>query len=84
MALFCPLDNNDIARHRVCLRNRPMDLLCETSFECPYCGEGISITVDTSQGGYSTIEDCTVCCRPIQLVFECEPGEVIAVEASAA
>ena len=57
-----------------------MDILCETSFECPWCGEEISSTVDTSQGGYSTIEDCTVCCRPIQLVFRCEPGEITSVE----
>jgi transcription elongation factor Elf1 len=61
-----------------------MDILCDATFECPWCGEENSTTVDTSQGGYSMIEDCTVCCRPIQLVFECEPGEVTGLEATAA
>ena len=37
-----------------------------------------ALTVDTSQGDYSTIEDCTVCCRPIQFEISCEPGEVVA------
>ncbi len=36
---------------------------------CPYCGEPISIVVDLSalEGQASTnfIEDCEVCCRPI-------------------
>ncbi len=35
--------------------------------------------VDTSQGDYLTVEDCTVCCRPIQFTFGCEPGEVVEV-----
>jgi len=64
------------------VRKGPMDILRETRFDCPWCGEENAITVDTSQGAYSTIEDCTVCCRPIQLAFDCEPGEVTAVEAT--
>lgn len=35
--------------------------------------------VDTSQGDYLTVEDCTVCCRPIQFTFGCEPGDVVEV-----
>ena len=58
-----------------------MNLLVEVEVECPYCGEAWSLTVDTSQGDYSTIEDCTVCCRPIQFEINCEPGEVVAANA---
>lgn len=36
-------------------------------FECPYCGESIQSWLDLSQGDYQTIEDCPVCCRPIEL-----------------
>jgi len=61
-----------------------MNILNDQEFECPYCGEPISVTVDTSQGDYSTIEDCTVCCQPIQFVFRCEPGEVLEADASPA
>ena len=35
--------------------------------------------VDTSQGDHGTVEDCTVCCRPIQFTFGCEPGDVVEV-----
>jgi transcription elongation factor Elf1 len=61
-----------------------MEILREIDFECPYCGETITSTVDTSEGDYSTIEDCSVCCQPIQLVVHCAPGEVTGVEASPA
>jgi len=56
-----------------------MNYVVEVEIECPYCGEVFSGTVDTSQGNASTIEDCTVCCRPIALRFECEAGEVLSV-----
>jgi hypothetical protein len=58
-----------------------MEMLAEGVVTCPWCGESFSISVDTSQGGYSTIEDCTVCCRPIELTIECNPGELVAIEA---
>jgi hypothetical protein len=61
-----------------------MNYLVEVQIECPYCGESFATTVDTSQGDVSTIEDCTVCCRPIALRFECEAGEVLSVESSRA
>jgi hypothetical protein len=32
---------------------------------CPYCGETISLVLDTSAGEQDYIEDCHVCCRPI-------------------
>lgn len=58
-----------------------MELLVQTDVSCPWCGEVFSTTVDTSQGDYSTVEDCFVCCRPIQLNISCEPGEIVEVEA---
>jgi hypothetical protein len=61
-----------------------MDFVVEVEVECPYCGEVFTSTVDTSQGSGSTIEDCAVCCRPIALRFQCEPGEVFSVESSRA
>ena len=35
--------------------------------QCPYCGELIDLEVDSSEGGQSYIEDCSVCCRPIEV-----------------
>jgi len=61
-----------------------MNFVVEVEIGCPYCGEVFTSAVDTSQGSGSTIEDCTVCCRPIALRFECEAGEVLSVEAERA
>lgn len=35
---------------------------------CPYCGERITVFVDTSAGTQEYVEDCQVCCRPIEFV----------------
>jgi hypothetical protein len=34
---------------------------------CPYCGEAIELAVDTSVGTQGYVEDCSVCCRPIEV-----------------
>lgn len=45
-------------------------MLEETRVQCPYCGEEIDAAVDCSAGSHRYIEDCPVCCRPIE--FEAE------------
>jgi hypothetical protein len=41
--------------------------MLETAWvECPYCGEPFETTVDTSGGDQDYIEDCPVCCRPVE------------------
>ena len=45
----------------------------EKKFKCPYCFEKISMILDLSNEGVQTyIEDCEVCCRPIQISFSVE------------
>ena len=34
---------------------------------CPYCGEAFETSVDTSAGAQAYVEDCAVCCRPIEI-----------------
>jgi hypothetical protein len=35
---------------------------------CPYCGEEIELAIDPGGGAAQEyIEDCEVCCRPLQL-----------------
>lgn len=42
----------------------------EKSFRCPYCLEKISMLLDLSvQGEQSYVEDCEVCCQPIQVSY---------------
>ena len=38
----------------------------EYPVDCPYCGESFTTVVDYSTGGQSYIEDCQVCCQPIE------------------
>lgn len=42
-----------------------MNSLQEQTIYCPYCGEQISVLVDSSDCDQRYIEDCQVCCRPI-------------------
>jgi predicted RNA-binding Zn-ribbon protein involved in translation (DUF1610 family) len=49
---------------------------------CPYCGEMIQARVDMSAGDQSYIEDCEVCCQPIQVtVHLAEDGGLDAIAA---
>lgn len=34
---------------------------------CPYCGEAFESVVDLSGGSQHYVEDCAVCCRPIDV-----------------
>jgi hypothetical protein len=53
-----------------------MDLLQTHQLDCPYCGEIIEIVVDCSVSDQSYIEDCQVCCCPINLYVTIEDGDV--------
>jgi hypothetical protein len=56
-----------------------MELVIQVDVTCPHCGEVFPLQIDTSQPEQSLIEDCTVCCRPINLSIRSEPGEVVDV-----
>lgn len=53
----------------------------EYFFQCPYCWEDISMLIDMSQRHQSYIEDCEVCCNPIQLSIIVEDVEVLSFQA---
>lgn len=50
--------------------------LPERRISCPFCGEQITLVVDTSSGSQSYIEDCQVCCQPMQITVEADDGEL--------
>lgn len=41
----------------------------EHHFQCPYCWENISMLLDLSLHTEEYIEDCEVCCNPIQIQY---------------
>jgi len=61
-----------------------MNLEEDVEVVCPYCGAIFTTFVDTSAGGYATIEDCQVCCRPIELIVGCHAGVIDQVDTARA
>ena len=45
--------------------------------ECPYCGESFETPVDTSSGSARYVEDCQICCRPIEFNLEVDHAGVL-------
>ena len=45
---------------------------------CPYCGERLETRVDLTADEPSYVEDCEVCCRPIEFHIEREEGGALA------
>jgi hypothetical protein len=45
---------------------------------CPYCGESYETVVDLSAGSQRYVEDCAVCCKPIEVALRVgEDGELL-------
>ncbi len=53
----------------------------EHFFQCPDCWEEISMLLDQAEYRQVYIEDCEVCCNPIEIDFQFEEGDLIAFEA---
>ena len=53
----------------------------EHFFQCPYCWEEISMLLDASITNQTYIEDCEVCCNPIEISPQFNDNELIAFEA---
>jgi hypothetical protein len=45
--------------------------------ECPYCGERFETPVDTSSGSARYVEDCQICCQPIEFSLEVDHAGII-------
>jgi hypothetical protein len=52
----------------------------EIFFYCPYCGEKISMILESLYGGQTYIEDCEVCCRPIEVNYKAQNNEIISLD----
>jgi len=56
--------------------------ILEHAFDCPYCGEPITMILDLSEdGAQDYIEDCEVCCRPIRIRVSATDGDLEAFSA---
>jgi len=53
----------------------------ETQVQCPYCWESFSLLVDGSVESQEYVEDCEVCCRPIDFAVEVDELDDVTVTA---
>lgn len=53
----------------------------EHFFQCPYCWEEISMILDPSIGKQTYIEDCEVCCNPIQIYYSSDGNDITSFSA---
>lgn len=53
----------------------------EHQFQCPYCWEIISMLLDSSESEQQYVEDCEVCCNPIQISVKFEGQMIMSFDA---
>jgi len=56
----------------------------QVEITCPYCAELVSIAIDVLVTHQVYFEDCSVCCRPIQIDVTCMDGSISALDIKAA
>ena len=49
----------------------------EQTYTCLSCGEEISMVLDLSISRYTYIEDCEVCCNPIEISYTVEDDTLV-------
>jgi len=59
-----------------------MQELAAQSIYCPYCGESIEVLIDASELDQRYIEDCQVCCRPIDFSVYLDESDELRVRVS--
>jgi transcription elongation factor Elf1 len=54
----------------------------EQFFNCPYCAQKISMLIDLSVPAQNYVEDCEICCRPIEISYQVCDDDVVVFEAN--
>ncbi|WP_062054361.1 CPXCG motif-containing cysteine-rich protein [Aquimarina longa] len=54
--------------------------MVEHFFQCPHCWEEISMLLDPSIAYQVYVEDCEVCCNPIELYPRFDNNELVSFE----
>jgi len=65
------------------LRSGSLQLLIvqiSSSISCPFCGQTFDLVIDTSIASQRFTTDCEVCCRPVEIFVETEPGQILSLE----
>ena len=57
--------------------------LQERTISCPYCWEQISLFLDPSVREQTYVEDCEVCCRPMNVHYRARNGHIESLDVRA-
>lgn len=57
-----------------------MEVEISARVQCPFCGQRFDLVVDTSSSSQRFSTECEICCRPFEVMAECEPGEILGLE----
>ena len=56
----------------------------EYFYNCPYCRQSVSTLLDTGIDGHtSVVDDCEVCCRPIEISYYVEDYAISSISYNA-
>lgn len=55
--------------------------MLEHFFTCPYCWEQISMLLDPDMSEEPYVEDCQVCCNPMEITFIMVEGNLRSFQA---
>jgi len=53
------------------------ELISEQYGHCPFCAQPITLVVDLSAGSQTYVEDCQVCCQPMQVSLDVDDHELL-------
>ncbi len=56
--------------------------MLEHEFQCPYCWESITMLLDSSVSQQTYVEDCEICCNPIEISVGFSSNELQTFEAN--
>lgn len=56
--------------------------MLEHEFQCPYCWESITMLLDSSVSQQTYVEDCEICCNPIEISVGFSANELQSFEAN--
>jgi hypothetical protein len=50
----------------------------EITITCPYCWQQVTVLVDAgAMGRANIVDDCEVCCRPIEISYRADEGDIV-------
>jgi hypothetical protein len=57
-----------------------LNQVIEKSVQCPYCWERFTILIDASIEQQEYVEDCEVCCRPIDFDVQLDELDRLSIQ----